>query len=87
MLSLICLHDSFDSVDRSGVLAALRFHQLPDGSFCGAVGPSVTGTVEPVEPSDLRFVYCAACIAHILGDLSALDVDAAVHFIVSSQVQ
>lgn len=51
--------------------------QLPDGSFKGAK--------EGVE-NDMRFVYCAACICHILDDWSAVKVEAMVEFILNSIV-
>ena len=35
---------------------------------------------------DMRFVYCACCICHMLNDWSGIDVDKAVSYIVQSLV-
>lgn len=35
---------------------------------------------------DCRFVYCAFAISEMLNDWSAIDVDAAVHFLMQSRV-
>jgi hypothetical protein len=33
----------------------------------------------------MRYVYCACCVAHILGDWSGLDKDKATNYILQSQ--
>lgn len=43
-------------------------------SFCGTKN----------EESDMRFVYCAACISYILNDFSGIDLPQMVKFITSS---
>lgn len=36
--------------------------------------------------SDMRFVYCAACICYILDDWSGMDIDKTINFILNSIV-
>ena len=60
------------------MLAGLRRLQLPNGSYCS--------TSEGSE-SDMRFVYCAACVSYILGDWSGMNIKAAASFIRSSWVR
>lgn len=35
----------------------------------------------------MRFVYCACCVAYMLNDWSAIDIDGAVSFIKGSMVR
>ena len=67
--------DDLSRVDKRGIVQALRHLQRPDdGSFqCIAVG----------SEHDLRFLYCACCISHILQDWSGVDQNAAVAYIQS----
>lgn len=61
-------------IDKTAIIQALRHLQLDDGSYqCIAVG----------SEHDMRFLYCACCISHALGDWSGLDKERAVHYIKS----
>mmetsp|Transcript_52 Transcript_52/g.177 ORF Transcript_52/g.177 Transcript_52/m.177 type:complete len:366 (+) Transcript_52:52-1149(+) len=72
------LGDDYGRVNRPAILQALRSYQRKtDGSFtCMAAG----------SESDLRFVYCAACICYLLDDWSGMDVELAEKFIYSCQL-
>ena len=74
---LLILGDDLSRVNREAVLAGVRKLQLPNGSFYS--------TAEGSE-NDMRFVYCAACVCHILKDWSGMDVEKATQYIKSSQV-
>lgn len=78
LASLLVLGDDLARVNREAVLAGVRRLQLSNGSFCS--------TAEGSE-NDMRFVYCAACVCHMLGDWSAMDMEKAARFIKSSQVR
>lgn len=67
--------DDLRRVDTKSVTAAMRELQLPDGSFCPVAGTE----------NDMRFVYCAAVISHLLGDWSGMDRDAATRYILGAQ--
>ena len=75
LATLIILGDDLSRVDRSSISQGLQKMQQPDGSF--------TASLEASE-NDMRFVYCACVVAHIIGDWSGIDKDAAVKFILSS---
>eukprot|EP01116_Phalansterium_solitarium_P007163 TRINITY_DN19687_c0_g1_i1.p1 TRINITY_DN19687_c0_g1~~TRINITY_DN19687_c0_g1_i1.p1 ORF type:complete len:365 (+),score=39.11 TRINITY_DN19687_c0_g1_i1:65-1096(+) len=62
-------------VNRRAITRALRCLQLDDGSFCAV----------PASENDMRFVFCAAAVSHMLDDWSGIDVDRAVNYIVASQ--
>lgn len=70
------LGDDLSRVNRKAVIGALRSLQCEDGSF----SPTWQG-----GESDMRFVFSAAAISHMLEDWSGLDREATVQFIVSSQ--
>jgi geranylgeranyl transferase type-1 subunit beta len=67
LCTLRTLGDDLSRVPRAAIVAALRPLQRPgDGSFyCIAAG----------SEHDLRFLYCACCICHMLGDWSGMDVE------------
>jgi len=46
---------------------------------------SFASTAEESE-NDMRFVYCACCISHMLQDWSGIDTERAFQYIVESQV-
>jgi len=75
LASLIILGDDLSRVNRRALLAGVRALQLPDGSFKAAL--------EGGE-NDMRFLYCAACICHILDDWSGMDRDLAVQYVIRS---
>nr|XP_023026321.1 geranylgeranyl transferase type-1 subunit beta [Leptinotarsa decemlineata] len=75
LATLLILGDDLKRVNRSAILNSLKTLQLSDGSFKGAkLG---------VE-SDMRFVFCAACISYILNDWSGVNVELMVQFILKS---
>ncbi|KDQ08317.1 hypothetical protein BOTBODRAFT_38012 [Botryobasidium botryosum FD-172 SS1] len=72
LLSLAILRDGFSQLDRSGLIKFLHASQLPDGSFS-----PVPGSTE----ADIRPLYCAFSICHMLNDWSGIDVRAAISYI------
>eukprot|EP00051_Salpingoeca_urceolata_P029783 m.491004 g.491004 ORF g.491004 m.491004 type:complete len:361 (-) comp28992_c0_seq1:123-1205(-) len=72
---LAVLGDDYTRLDRTGVARDLSRYQLPSGAF--------VATPQGGE-SDMRFVYCACCVAFMLDDWSGIDTAALQRFIVSS---
>ncbi|EIM86136.1 terpenoid cyclases/Protein prenyltransferase [Stereum hirsutum FP-91666 SS1] len=70
--SLAILRDSFDQLDRDGLVRFLRACQDADGGF---------STTPGCRDSDLRMVYCAFAISSMLGDWRGVDVPRALEFI------
>ncbi|XP_050387162.1 geranylgeranyl transferase type-1 subunit beta [Argentina anserina] len=64
------------SIDSELLLKSMRNLQQPDGSFM----PIHTGA-----ETDLRFIYCAAAICHMLGDWSGMDKEKAKEYIINCQ--
>ena len=75
--TLLILGDDLSRVNRAAILDGIRRLQLPNGSF--------SSTAKGSE-SDMRFVYCAASMCHMLGDWTAIDVEKTTEFIKLSQV-
>jgi geranylgeranyl transferase type-1 subunit beta len=74
LCTLAALGDDLSRVDREKAIASLKPLQRDDGSFqCIAVGSEF----------DMRFLYCACVISHLLGDWSVVNKDKAVDFIQS----
>lgn len=72
LASLRTLGDDYARLHRRAVVDALRSLQQEDGSFrC---------TAEDSE-HDMRFLYCACCISHMLDDWSGVDVERAAGYI------
>ncbi|GKY99234.1 hypothetical protein MPSEU_000878700 [Mayamaea pseudoterrestris] len=72
LATLHTLGDDFSRVNRHGILQSLRALQLENGSFkC---------TINDAE-HDMRFLYCACCISHMLHDWSGVNINAAVDYI------
>lgn len=73
LATLRALGDPLDRVDKSAIVTAMKKSlQLPNGSFqCVAVG----------SERDMRFLYCACSISHMLGDWSGVDIDRAVSYV------
>lgn len=78
LATLLVLGDNLSRVNRQAVLDGIQRLQLPNGSF--------SSTAEGSE-SDMRFVYCAASICHILGDWTAMNLEQTTKFIKSSLVK
>lgn len=57
--------------------SGVRALQEPDGCFTAA---------KQGNESDMRFVYCAACICFILDDWSGMDVERSINYILNSIV-
>jgi len=72
--TLLILGDDLSRLDRRGILTGIRALQLPNGSFAATLQGS---------ESDVRFVYCAASICHLLNDWSGADRQAATNYIVN----
>jgi geranylgeranyl transferase type-1 subunit beta len=66
------LGDNWSRLNRGEIVESLMELQLPDGSFACVPGGS---------ESDMRFLYCACCISHMLSDWSGVNVSAAVAYI------
>lgn len=77
---LIILGDDLQRVNREAIAHSLKKWQLPDGSFC-----CVHGISSLDSESDIRFVYCAACICYILDLWHVIDVERMLAFILASQ--
>ena len=72
LCTLAALGDDLSRFDRSGAVQSLKELQLDDGSFqCIHFG----------SENDMRFLFCACAISHMLNDWSGVDVDKAVDFI------
>ncbi|GFR04643.1 geranylgeranyl transferase type-1 subunit beta [Trichonephila clavata] len=74
--TLIVLGDDLSKVKKENILSSLKDLQLPNGSF------------RPMNidcESDMRFVYCAACVCYILQDWSTIDTEKIVQYIKESR--
>jgi len=71
---LITLGDDLARVDKTSLVAGMRHHQQPNGSFSATLHGS---------ECDTRFVYCACAVSYILDDWSGVDRDAATSYILS----
>uniref|UniRef100_A0A7S4Q3J6 Prenyltransferase alpha-alpha toroid domain-containing protein n=1 Tax=Alexandrium monilatum TaxID=311494 RepID=A0A7S4Q3J6_9DINO len=80
LVMLVILGDNLGGVRRDAIRHSLRKWQLPDGSFC-----CVHGISSLDSESDMRFVYCACAICHLLDLWDAVDVDAAHGFVLASR--
>lgn len=69
---LMALGDDLTRLDRKAIVAGVAAVQQADGSF----SPTLQGSEH-----DMRFVYCAACICHMLDDWTGVDVDKMVGYI------
>ncbi|XP_063230237.1 geranylgeranyl transferase type-1 subunit beta isoform X2 [Bacillus rossius redtenbacheri] len=72
---LVILGDDLSRVNRKAVIHGVRSLQQADGSFCATLSGS---------ESDMRFVYCAACICYILCDWSGIDSQKTLNYILES---
>ncbi|KAF9464217.1 terpenoid cyclases/protein prenyltransferase alpha-alpha toroid [Collybia nuda] len=74
LLCLSILRDDFLKLDRAGIINFMRACQRDDGSFSIVPGSNET---------DLRTLYCAFAISHMLNDWSGVDTTRAAAFIAS----
>jgi geranylgeranyl transferase type-1 subunit beta len=72
LATLRTLGDDWSRLDRKGILEALKGLQLTDGSFA---------SISVGSEHDMRFLYCACCISHMLNDWSCIDSDKAISYI------
>jgi geranylgeranyl transferase type-1 subunit beta len=72
LCTLKCLGDDWIRLNKAGIIQELGRLQLPDGSF---------SCIQAGSESDLRFLYCACAISHMLNDWSAVNQDLAVDYI------
>lgn len=75
LASLLILGDDLSRVHKKAVIQGVRSLQQFDGSFVSVLEGS---------ENDMRFVYCASCICHMLNDWSGMDVEKTVSYIVQS---
>jgi len=76
LAALVILGDDLSRVNRKAIVDSLKTLQREDGSFCPAYG----------EPEfDMRFVFCACAISHMLKDWSGVNTEAVVRYIQNSQ--
>mmetsp|Transcript_30609 Transcript_30609/g.67258 ORF Transcript_30609/g.67258 Transcript_30609/m.67258 type:complete len:393 (-) Transcript_30609:58-1236(-) len=74
LCTLVALGDDLSRFDKRSAVKSLKSLQRDDGSFqCISVG----------SENDMRFLFCACAISHMLNDWSGVDVDRAVKFIKS----
>ncbi len=71
---LVTIGDDLSRVDRQGLVAQIKSLQQPDGSFASAPGE---------KECDMRFVFCACVVSHLIGDWSGMNKPAALAFIQS----
>ncbi|XP_074649953.1 geranylgeranyl transferase type-1 subunit beta-like [Tubulanus polymorphus] len=76
LASLIILGDDLSRVNKPAIIQGVRSLQMSDGSFSSTMDGSET---------DMRFIYCAACVCYMLNDWSAIEIDKAVEYIKHSQ--
>lgn len=75
LASLVILGDDLSRINRTAIIEGVRALQQEDGSFCATLAGS---------ESDMRFVYCAACVCYILQDWSGMDVERTISYIMRS---
>jgi geranylgeranyl transferase type-1 subunit beta len=78
LCTMRALGDDLSRVDKRAIVQALKSLQQTSSSGSGAFCCIAVGSEE-----DLRFLYCACCISHMLNDWSGIDIDKAVDYIVS----
>jgi len=72
LCTLATLGDDLSRVDRGSIIRVMKEIQLDDGSF-----KSTTSGSE----HDMRFVYCACAISHMLDDWTGINVPKTLHYI------
>ncbi|CAH2087485.1 unnamed protein product [Euphydryas editha] len=72
---LLSLGDDLSRVNRKALIEGVKALQTEEGNFAA--------TLSGCE-SDMRFVYCAACISYILNDWSGFNIKRATDYIINS---
>lgn len=68
---------NFDELEKAGIVDQLSSLQIkPDGNIRSAIGS---------READMRYMYCACAICHLLNDWSGIDCDMAATFILESR--
>ncbi|XP_045538812.1 geranylgeranyl transferase type-1 subunit beta [Papilio machaon] len=75
LCTLLALGDDLSRVNRKAIINGVKALQTEEGNF--------SATLSGCE-SDMRFVYCAACISYILNDWSGFNVEKATDYIIKS---
>ncbi|KAK9871257.1 hypothetical protein WA026_011530 [Henosepilachna vigintioctopunctata] len=73
LVILLLLGDDLSRVNKKSITRSMRALQNDDGSF--------TATRLGGTESDMRFVFCAACISFILNDWSGVDINKMIEYI------
>lgn len=73
---LLMMGDDLSRVNKKLIATSLSLYQQKDGSF---------SPTRILSECDMRYVYCACCVAHILDDWSGIDKDLSTNYILSSQ--
>lgn len=74
LLSLLILGDNLGGINKPEIIKELKSLQLPSGSFIPFNGSG---------ECDLRFIYCAVAVSHILNDFDGLNQDSIIKYIVN----
>ncbi|KAL0870613.1 hypothetical protein ABMA27_005573 [Loxostege sticticalis] len=72
---LLTLGDDLSRINRKALVEGVKALQTDEGNF--------SATLSGCE-SDMRFVYCAACISYILDDWSGFNIEKATEYIIKS---
>ncbi|NP_001177770.1 geranylgeranyltransferase type I beta subunit [Bombyx mori] len=72
---LLALGDDLSRINRTALIQGVKALQTDEGNF--------SATLSGCE-SDMRFVYCAACISYILNDWSGFDIEKATDYVIKS---
>ncbi|XP_045501286.1 geranylgeranyl transferase type-1 subunit beta [Colias croceus] len=72
---LLALGDDLSRLNRKAIVEGVKALQTKEGNF--------SATLSGCE-SDMRFVYCAACISYILNDWSGFNIKRATDYIIKS---
>ncbi|KAL4717168.1 hypothetical protein ACJJTC_017055 [Scirpophaga incertulas] len=72
---LLTLGDDLSRINRKALIEGVKALQTEEGNF--------SATLSGCE-SDMRFVYCAACISYILNDWSGFNIEKATDYILKS---
>jgi geranylgeranyl transferase type-1 subunit beta len=84
LCTLRALGDDLSRVDKRAIIQALKsLQQISSSSSSSSSGSGAFCCIAVGSEEDLRFLYCACCISHMLNDWSGIDQDKAVDYIVS----
>ncbi|KAK9751307.1 Prenyltransferase and squalene oxidase repeat [Popillia japonica] len=83
------LWDDLSRVNKEAIARSLKVLQLPNGVFCASLKVlqlpnGVFCASKDGSESDMRFIYCAACISYIIDDWSGVNIEKATDYILKS---